>query len=34
MLVTSPKDRASPDAVITELHKINQSLPLLPPPPA
>jgi len=28
MLATSPKDRASPEEVITELQKIHQSLPL------
>jgi len=30
MLATSPKDRASPETVITELQRIFQSLP--PPP--
>jgi len=27
MLATSPKERASPEEVITELQKIDQSLP-------
>jgi len=31
MLATSPKDRASPEKIITELQKILQSLP--PPKP-
>jgi len=31
MLATSPKDRASPEEIITELQKIHQTLPNFDP---